>query len=283
LTTEQKYATEWREAAPLPSSPREKTRALARSLALSTLSSFRPARQELFLNCLYCHYVFDDQRERFEELITDLKHLGSFVDTATCIDMLEGRADIDGRYFHLSFDDGFRNVHTNALPILAEHSVPAIVFVPTGLVGADWHQTRRYCLETAMYRGVIEMATWKDLKEAQAHGFEVGSHTRSHKRFTDMSDMPNVLRDEIAGSKRDIEEHLQTECKYISWPYGTLKDADETSLNAAREAGYRAVFGAYRGAVIPGRTGIYSIPRHHFEVQWPLSHVRYFANGGRNR
>lgn len=231
------------------------------------------------MNCLYCHYVFEDQRARFDELITQpqLKRIGSFVDADTCVDMLEGRVDIDGRYFHLSFDDGFRNVFTNAIPILGEHGVPATIFVPTDLLGADWDRTRHYCLETTRYRGVIEMMTWEDLKEIQSHGFEVGSHTRNHRRFVDISSTPDVLRDEILGSKQDIEEHLQTECRYISWPYGTVNDADEASLDMARKAGYRAVFGAFRGSVIPGRTDVYSVPRHHFEVQWPLSHVMYFA------
>jgi peptidoglycan/xylan/chitin deacetylase (PgdA/CDA1 family) len=123
------------------------------------------------------------------------------------------------------------------------------------------------------------MMTWEDLKEVHSLGFEVGSHTRNHRRFADISSTPDVLRDEILGSKQDIEEHLQTECRYISWPYGTVNDADEASLDMAREAGYRAVFGAFRGSVIPGRTDVYSVPRHHFEVQWPLSHVVYFAGG----
>ncbi len=283
LTPRQRYATAWKEAHTFPSGLKRRARTLARSFALSAMGSLSQKRQGAFLTCLYCHYVFDDQRDDFDKLIRELKRLGSFVDTDACVDMIEGKAEIDGRYFHLSFDDGFRNIRTNAVPILEEHGVPAIAFVPTRLVGADWHRTRTYCLETTGYSGVIEMLTWADLEEMQGRGVEIGSHTRYHRRLADVSDEAGVLKDEILGSKLDLEGRLRTECRYISWPYGAEKDVDEASLNAAKEAGYRAVFGAYRGPVIPGRTSIYSIPRHHFEVQWPLSHVRYFANGGRER
>jgi hypothetical protein len=88
-----------------------------------------------------------------------------------------------------------------------------------------------------------------------------------------------LLDDEIGGSKKQIEEELGQECRYISWPYGRLSDADNESLKAVERAGYEACFGAYRGTVRPGETDLFSIPRHHFEVQWPVSHVLYFARG----
>jgi peptidoglycan/xylan/chitin deacetylase (PgdA/CDA1 family) len=209
-------------------------------------------------------------------IIKNLKQLGTFVDTDTCIGMVEGRLPIDGQYFHLSFDDGFRNVFRNAIPILRELQVPAIVFVPTTFVNADYEVARRYCL--VGYAGVIEMLRWDDLRTIVSWGYEVGSHTRTHARFSDLS-TSGMLEHEIRGSKSDLESHLEIHCKYISWPYGTRGDADSTSLAMARDAGYRACFGAFRGSVIQKVTSPFSIPRHHFEAQWPLSHIKYFAAG----
>jgi hypothetical protein len=87
------------------------------------------------------------------------------------------------------------------------------------------------------------------------------------------------MEDEILGSKKELEANLNYECKYISWPFGKLTDADSKSLKMVKDAGYAACFGAFRGTVEPGTTDIFSIPRHHFEVQWPISHVEYFARG----
>lgn len=38
-----------------------------------------------------------------------------FIDTNHAVSMAKGTAAIDGRYFHLSLDDGFRNMFQNAI------------------------------------------------------------------------------------------------------------------------------------------------------------------------
>lgn len=273
------YATHWRQAAPLPSGIIGESRAFLRNGILSISSALNKTSEVNFLRCLYCHYVFDDQKEDFERLILRLKKSGKFIDTDTCIEMLQGKRKIDQRYYHLSFDDGFRNNFTNALPILKKHEVPAIFFVPSSLIDASIDKTKKYCLETTKYNSVIEMLKWIDLREMLSLGYEIGSHTKTHARFSAISHNKQLMEDEILGSKKQLEETLDYECKYISWPYGTLTDADDKSLEMAKNAGYTACFGAYRGTIMPNKTDIFSIPRHHFEVQWPISHVMYFARG----
>ena len=274
-----KYATHWQKAAPKPSGIIRKSRSFLRNGVLSVSSAVNRTSEVNFLRCLYCHYVFDDQKEDFERLIMKLMKTGEFIDTETCIEMLQGKRKIDQRYYHLSFDDGFRNNFTNALPILRKYKVPAIFFVPSSLIGAGFDKTRKYCLETTGYNSVIEMLRWSDLREMLSSGYEIGSHTKTHARFSAISNNKPLMEDEILGSKKELEENLDYECKYISWPYGTIKDADSKSLTRAKIAGYAACFGAYRGTIKPNNTDIFSIPRHHFEAQWPISHVMYFARG----
>ena len=276
---ENTYSTRWRQAARPPSGATGKARALLRNLVLSVSSAMNKPPKEPFLRCLYCHYVFDDQKQEFEYLIKELMKAGEFVDTDTCIAILEGKQALDRSYYHMSFDDGFRNNYTNALPVLKKYRIPAIFFVPSSLVDADWERARDYCLHTTHYASVVEMLKWNDLRDLLAQGYQVGSHTRTHARFSDISKDPSLMEDEILGSKMELEKNLGYECKYISWPYGSLRDVDDESLKMAKRAGYKACFGAYRGTVKPGSTHIFSIPRHHFEVQWPLSHITFFARG----
>ena len=276
---EDKYATRWRQAAAIDYSLKGRVKSSLRHVALTAMALFGRPFEDRFLRCLYCHYVFDDLVVQFENMITKLKAIGTFIDTDTCIDMLEGRREIDNKYFHLSFDDGFRNVFTNAFPVLKQHNVPAIFFVPSSLVNGDWKKAKHYCLDTTRYPGIIEMVRWDDLAEMVSAGYEIGSHTRNHARLSNISQDLVLLEAEIVGSKKDIEERLGIECKYISWPYGTWADVDKLSLEMVKKAGYHACFGAFRGSVIPNKTGLYSIPRHHFELEWPLSHIKFFAKG----
>jgi len=123
------------------------------------------------------------------------------------------------------------------------------------------------------------MIRWEDLQEISASGNDIGSHTRTHKRLSDISGDFKVLKNEIIGSKDEIELQLGIECKYISWPYGRLTDKDKISIDMVQDAGYKACFGAYRGTIVPGETAVYSIPRHQVELHWPIAHIEYFARG----
>jgi hypothetical protein len=273
------YATRWKQAAPRPFSLKGKVRLLLRNRILSVSSIINKKQEENYLRCLYCHYVFDDQKEDFDRLILRIKNVGQFIDTTTCLQMLQGNKKIDQKYFHLSFDDGFKNHLTNAIPVLQKHKIPAIFFVPSSLIGANWDLTRKYCMETMHYREVIEMLSWNEIREMISLGFEIGSHTRTHARFSAISRNRLLMEDEILGSKKELEANIGRECKFISWPYGKLLDADNKSLEMVKAAGYNACFGAYRGSIHPMETDIFRIPRHEFEVQWPTSHIMYFVRG----
>ncbi len=273
---DESYIVNWKKAVPTPKGTRG--RRFLRAVTLTALATIEKRKQNKFLRALYCHYVFDDQKERFEEIITGLKKIGTFVNTETCLEMLSGKKEIDGQYLHLSFDDGFRNIFTNAVPILKRYNVPAIFFVPSQVIEANWQTTRDYCKLVDM-TGVTEMVRWDELKEMANSGFEIGSHTRTHARFSTISKDPALLENEIAGSKHDIENRIGSECKYISWPFGERSDANALSLAMTKKAGYSACFGAYRGKINPQTSNRFSIPRHHFEVQSPLAHINGFARG----
>lgn len=271
-----RFASLWREAAPQPVGIGNRARGLARDLYLGVAGRLREIEPAPFLRCLYCHYVFDDQVDRFREILESLLGVGRFVDTSTCMRMLGGEEPITGPTFHLSFDDGFRNIRTNAAPVLADLDIPAIAFVPSQIVGADYERTREYCLEVTRYRAVVEMLSWPEARELPDFGIEIGSHTRTHARLSSISDRTEQLTEEISGSKTDLEEKLDRPCRYISWPYGEAGDIDDAAIAVVQEAGYDGCFSAVRGTVQPGVSSRMKVPRHHFEVQWPDSHIRFF-------
>jgi peptidoglycan/xylan/chitin deacetylase (PgdA/CDA1 family) len=278
METGRSDARTYREAFPPPQGV-ARFRQIARGVALSIGSRLVPPRDRgPSLRPLYCHFVFDEQLAAFEALLGELQRIGRFVDTATVIRIARGEMAVEETLFHLSFDDGFRNVVTNALPVLQQQGVPAIVFVPTALL--DNPSTVGIPRSPPFDR--MEMASWTDMERALAMGFEVGSHTRTHARLSDISHSDAVIEDEICGSKADIERRLGS-CRYISWPYGRMSDSNARSLDAVRRAGFEACFGAFRGRVLSGVTDPFRIPRHHIEANWPLSHVRYFAAGAMER
>jgi peptidoglycan/xylan/chitin deacetylase (PgdA/CDA1 family) len=257
-----------------------RARGLARHTALSVLAPFsRPAKTPV-LRLLYCHHVFDDERAGFAAALDYLMSIGDFLNTKDVLRVVSGERRLTRHAFHMSFDDGLKNIVTNALPILRERAIPAIMFVATEVTTdpARFPHLQRF-QDTAP---AFEHATWADLELARAQGFEVGSHTATHARLSEISGSEQRLEDEIAGSKHMLQRMLGTS-DYIAWPYGTRADVDDRAIAMIEKAGYEACFGAFRGQIVHAVTDRFRIPRHHFEPHWPLSHIRYFALGAGER
>lgn len=257
-----------------PKNIRLKLRGVARGLYLSSAGSLpRKSTLKNSLHSITGHYVFDDQRKDFERQLEMLGNLGQFVSTKDAVDMIKGAVPIDGRYFHISFDDGLECVYRNAAPILDAAEIPALVFINSALAGEatkaereDWEKATNYALP-------LRVMNWVQLNDS---GFEIGAHTRTHRRLSQISGDAELLKSEILGCKAEIEEGLGKSCDYFAWPFGQQSDIDKVSMDMIRSAGYKACFGVGREPIKPGVTDIFNIPREHFEPQWPISHLKYF-------
>lgn len=274
-----KYGRLSNECLVLPSGFTSLAKSVCKRVIAETAEKIRLRGRVKFVRPLFCHYVFDDQIKDFRDIIRELLEIGTFVDTRACFAMARGDREIDGPYFHLSFDDGFKNHLTNALPVLDEFNIPALFFVPSGLIGAPHEEVARYCVEVAKYAAPIEMLSVSDIQEIVRSGYGIGSHTRTHARLSEISHDSMKLEEEVSGSKRDLEQMLGMSCDYMSWPFGNRADIDERALTLVKQAGFLGCFGAFRGRVIGGETDAYQVPRHHFEVQWPRRNIMFFARG----
>jgi peptidoglycan/xylan/chitin deacetylase (PgdA/CDA1 family) len=121
------------------------------------------------------------------------------------------------RLLALTFDDGERSVLEQGFPVLAEVGVPGTVFVIVEAVGAPGR------------------LGWDDLETLAAAGWEVGSHTVTHARLTELDDAS--LDEELRGSREAIERRLRRPCCSIAYPYGAWNAPVRA---AAARAGFTA-------------------------------------------
>lgn len=124
----------------------------------------------------------------------------------------------------IHFDDGYEDNYAHAFPVLKHYKFPAMVFLVSDVVGT---------------KGFL---TWDQVKEMEASGFKAGAHTRRHVYLPKAS--LDVARDEIAGSKKMIEEHLGHSIDYFVYPSGGFTEDVEGMV---REAGYKAASTTNRG------------------------------------
>jgi peptidoglycan/xylan/chitin deacetylase (PgdA/CDA1 family) len=85
----------------------------------------------------YYHHVFDDERHGFTRQLNYLRGFGEFISLDDVVGLLNSGEAIDGRYFCITFDDGFKNCLTNAVPILLDKGAPTAFFMTTGYIDSD--------------------------------------------------------------------------------------------------------------------------------------------------
>ena len=259
---------------------RVRARQLARGFYLSAASCLKQPKSDKFLRCLGGHYVFDDQVEDFSKVIAKLRNIGEFISTSHLLRMLRDREQLDGRYFHLSFDDGLASVYRNALPVLFQADITSTLFVNSAVISARSGPERDQWVVATNYAKPLSVMTWEQLRAVVSAGHEIGAHTRTHTRLTKISNDGGKIESEVLGCKRDLEGELEVPCRVFAWPYGTHDAINAASMNVIKSAGFEAAFSLERGSIVPGSTPNLYLPRHHFEPQWPWSHIKYFAAGG---
>jgi peptidoglycan/xylan/chitin deacetylase (PgdA/CDA1 family) len=124
----------------------------------------------------------------------------------------------------LTFDDGYTDFLSHAVPVLARHGMTATLYVVAGRLGGrnEWDDGPR-----------LDLVDADGVRAAAAAGHEIGSHTLTHVRLAGAP--PDVLISEVADSRRVLEDVMQTEIRGFCYPWG---DFDEAAADAVRDAGY---------------------------------------------
>lgn len=153
----------------------------------------------------------------------------------------------------LTFDDGYEDNYTSALPLLKQYGMKATLFTAAGWVGLnnEWDRDKR--------KRQFRHMGWDELREWTRCGMEIGSHTINHIRLNEIT-TEDKLRNEILGSKQILEEKLQQPIRTFSYPWGKYHDLAKKMV---REAGYQLAVTMNSGIVKTG-SDMYALPR--FEV-----------------
>lgn len=157
------------------------------------------------------------------------------------------------KYVLVTFDDACASVYHEALPILSQFGFTATLFVITDYIGRNsgWD----YPLSA---RG--GHCDWEQLQTLATHGWEIGSHTRSHRSLRHLS--PAHVRSELCDSRRLLEDRLGRPVRVVAFPFGQY---DQGVLDCAWEAGYHAactlsgphIANAHRSLRLLARRGVY--------------------------
>lgn len=143
----------------------------------------------------------------------------------------------------ITFDDGYSGIASVAYPILKELGFKAVVFLPYNYIG----QNKPFPWETSHVSGhhplyqQLRPLSWNEVNQIK-DAVSIGSHSVSH--FLLAKADRDVIRHEIAESKRLIEDRIGEEVISFSYPGGIPEHGamSDTTREALQEAGYRVAF-----------------------------------------
>ncbi|MBI4683241.1 MAG: polysaccharide deacetylase family protein [Nitrospirae bacterium] len=154
----------------------------------------------------------------------------------------------------LTFDDGFADNYVYAYPILKKYNMKAMLFIATDFIeDADLNRDSFVPLShndawklAFTERRSEAMCTWREIREMDKSGaFDIQSHGLSHNTPYYITDKQyEVLKEDLAGGKRVLEERLSKKIFHLAWPKGHY---DKEGLRIAEELGYRALYTTDRG------------------------------------
>ncbi len=140
------------------------------------------------------------------------------------LDIWFGRMEAPPKSVLLTFDDGYADNYTYAMPILQKYKFHATMFMLPGKVGDGWY------------------VDWEMAREMLKAGWDIQSHGMTHPYLNQLK--PEQQQEEIDEAARLIKEHLGVESEVFCYPYGVF---NKETLRLLMERGYKAAFTIEQG------------------------------------
>ncbi len=132
-----------------------------------------------------------------------------------------------GKVFGITFDDGYLNNLTKALPVLQRHGFSSTCYVVSQQLGQSNVWDREVGIPESALMSADQLRQWI------AGGQEVGAHTRHHVHLPQQD--AATCYEEIAGCKAELEQVTGAAVNHFCYPYG---DFTAEHVDMVRAAGY---------------------------------------------
>lgn len=178
--------------------------------------------------------------ENFDRQLAYLKTKGyEVISLNELVEGIKSNKKFNRKTVVITFDDGRKDNYIYGLPVLKKYHFPTMIFLAANEVNNK-----------------PDFLTWDEVRVMMKHNVLFGAHTKNHAYLASMGSDVRLL-DEIEGSKRMIEENINTSIEYFSYPYGAF---NENVKRIVRESGFK---GACTTNIGSGRFNedIYAIKR----------------------
>lgn len=125
------------------------------------------------------------------------------------IHALKNKQPLPSKVIAISFDDGYKSVLSNAVPLLRKHGFPYTVFINTDLIGHSQ-----------------DFMNWKQLHKLNSEGATIANHTTAHSHLVrqrgdeSYSQWHKRIEEEIMQAEVEIKHQFGNSPRLLAYPYG---------------------------------------------------------------
>ena len=167
-------------------------------------------------------YPYGVSSKAFESHLVHIKNFYNVVPVSDIITRIKSGGVFEDVLIALTFDDGFKDNHDIALPLLAKHNIPATIFISTDIVQKN-------------YKSFL---SWDNIKEMSKNNLiSFGSHGCTHAALTSLE--KDDIEYELIFSKNEIESKIGKKIDLFAYPYGMV---NSEIAKMVKEYGYKAAF-----------------------------------------
>ena len=149
----------------------------------------------------YLKYGLTVTTTNFDTQLTWLKQQGyhSITQTELFDSLYYGKA-LPTHPMILTFDDGYEDVYTDALPTLLTHHYRGVFYIITGMIGGNY-------------------MTWNQVRALAQNGMQIASHTINHVNIGQPPAWTSTQK-ELLLSKKTLEAQLMQPIQFFCYPTG---------------------------------------------------------------
>jgi peptidoglycan/xylan/chitin deacetylase (PgdA/CDA1 family) len=142
-------------------------------------------------------------------------------------DAIDRRRPVEGKRVVLTFDDGYCDFRTDAVPILSRYDFSVTMFLVAERIGqtALWDEKFGDC---------APLMSWEEIKSLPRE-IEFGAHSCVHQKMTEMASKD--LESDTVKARKILEKNLGVLIPTLAYPYG---DQNESVRQVVGEAGTKA-------------------------------------------
>jgi peptidoglycan/xylan/chitin deacetylase (PgdA/CDA1 family) len=181
------------------------------------------------------YYVPPDKFESELKLLHDWGY--TTITTSELVQAITRGASLPPRPMLITFDDGNEDNYSTAFPLMQKYGFTGVLYI------------------VVQYMGQPNYLTVDQVKEMAAAGWEVGSHSETHRNLPTSQD---ALRYEIVQSRTDLEDRLDVPVLTFAYPFGA---EDSAAGDYAHFAGYIAAMGASGYTADQGKGNLFVLQR----------------------